>query len=200
MALRSGVGITQDLDEEKDKKKTVTRKVRGSDIKTTEIGDTEVGGFTSAAAGVGSGVVKTVEGVVSLGAELMDLGLTENAADEVESFFDTINIFEDTANARAAGKITQALVQIGLPAAAGSKLAIKLAGKALKAKKAGKNAAGAVVSSSNIKTAVNLVGFTPLGKVAKAVKGVRSLIKGGSKSKTPPTKGGSKSKTSKRVF
>jgi hypothetical protein len=66
-----------------------------------------------------------------------------------------------------------------------------------KAKKAGKKAAGAVVSSSNIKTAVNLVGFTPLGKFAKAVKGVRSLIKGGSKSKTPPTKGGSKSKTSK---
>ena len=138
MALRSGIGITEET--EKEKNKTVTRKVRGSDIKTTEIGDTEVGGVTSAVAGVGSGIVKTVEGVVSLGAELMDLGLTENAADEVESFFDTINIFEETANARASGKITQALIQIGVPAAAGSKLAIKLADKALKAKKAGKYA------------------------------------------------------------
>ena len=138
MALRSGIGITEET--EKQKNKTVTRKVRGSDIKTTEIGDTEVGGVTSAVAGVGSGIVKTVEGVVSLGAELMDLGLTENAADEVESFFDTINIFEDTANARAAGKITQALVQIGTPAAIGSKIALKLANKALQAKKTGKYA------------------------------------------------------------
>ena len=124
MALRSGIGITEETDKEKDKQETITRKVRGVDV-VTRVPDDEVGGFTSAAAGVGSGIVKTVEGVVSLGAELMDLGLTENAADEVESFFDTINIFEDTANARASGKITQALIQIGVPAAAGSKLAIK---------------------------------------------------------------------------
>ena len=69
-----------------------------------------------------------------------------------------------------------------------------------KAKQAGKKAVRAVVSGSNINTAINLgmaaVGFTPLGKVAKAVKGVRSLIKGGSKSKTSSIKGGSKSKTS----
>ena len=140
MALRSGVGIIQDLDEEKGKKKTVERTVRGSKIKTTEVGNTEVGGVTSAVAGVGSGLVKTVEGVVSLGAELVDLGAGTDVADDVESFFDTINIFEETANARAAGKITQALIQIGIPAAAGSKLAIKLADKALKAKKAGKYA------------------------------------------------------------
>ena len=69
MALRSGVGITEETDKEKNK--TVTRKVRGSDIKTTEIGDTEVGGVTSAVAGVGSGIVKTVEGVVSLELVLM---------------------------------------------------------------------------------------------------------------------------------
>ena len=40
----------------KKKKKTVERTVRGSKIKTTEIGDTEVGGVTSAVAGVGSGI------------------------------------------------------------------------------------------------------------------------------------------------
>ena len=140
MALRSGIGITEETDKEKNKQKTIERTVRGSKIKTTEIGDTEVGGVTSAVAGVGSGIVKTVEGVVSLGAELVDLGAGTDVADDVESFFDTINIFEETANARAAGKITQALIQIGVPAAAGSKLAIKLADKALKAKKAGKYA------------------------------------------------------------
>ena len=72
MALRSGIGITEETDKEKNKQKTIERTVRGSKIKTTEIGDTEVGGVTSAVAGVGSGLVKTVEGVVSLGAELMD--------------------------------------------------------------------------------------------------------------------------------
>ena len=149
MALRSGVGIIQDLDEEKGKKKTVERTVRGSKIKTTEVDKSEVGGVTSAVAGIGSGLVKTVEGVVSLGAELMDLGAGQmlnlpstkgsvvSVAEDVEEFFDTINVFEETAEARAAGKITQALVQIGVPAGAGSKLALKLANKAIKAKKAG---------------------------------------------------------------
>ena len=149
MALRSGVGIIQDLDEEKGKKKTVERTVRGSKIKTTEVDKSEVGGVTSAVAGIGSGLVKTVEGVVSLGAELMDLGAGQmlnlpstkgsvvSVAEDVEEFFDTINVFEETAEARAAGKITQALVQIGLPASAGSKIALKLANKAIKAKKAG---------------------------------------------------------------
>ena len=155
MALRSGIGIIQDLDEEKGKK-TVTRKVRGSDINTTTVGKTEVGGVTSALAGIPSGLVKTVEGVVSLGAELMDLGAgqmlnlpstkgsTVKAAQDVEEFFDKLNVFEETAEARAAGKLTQALVQIGVPGTAGAKgmtvLANQLAKKAIKAKKNGKYA------------------------------------------------------------
>jgi len=155
MALRSGVGIIQDLDEEKGKK-TVTRKVRGSDINTTTVGKTEVGGLTSALAGIPSGLVKTVEGVVSLGAELMDLGAgqmlnlpstkgsTVSAAQDVEEFFDKLNVFEETAEARATGKLTQALVQIGVPGTAGAKgmtvLANQLAKKAIKAKKNGKYA------------------------------------------------------------
>ncbi len=93
MALRSGIGITEETDKEKDKQETITRKVRGVDV-VTRVPDDEVGGLTSAAAGVGSGIVKTVEGVVSLGAELMDLGAGTDVADDVESFFDTINIFE----------------------------------------------------------------------------------------------------------
>ena len=52
MALRSGIGITEETDKEKDKQETITRKVRGVDV-ITRVPDDEVGGFTSAAAGVG---------------------------------------------------------------------------------------------------------------------------------------------------
>ena len=139
MALREGIGLIQDLDKEKGKKKTITRNVRGVESKTEY--DDEVGGFTAAAAGVGSGVIKTVEGVVSLGAELMDaFGVSESAAMEVEEFFDRLNPLEEIAEQRAIGKLTQALIQIGVPAAAGAKIATKLATKALKAKRTGKYA------------------------------------------------------------
>ncbi len=101
-------------------------------------GDNEISSLESALAGIASGIIKIPEGFVSLGAELLDFsGMTNNAAARVESAFDTINIFEETAEARASGKIIQALVQIGVPATAGAKIASKLATKALKAKKAG---------------------------------------------------------------
>ena len=74
MALKDGFGLIQETDKEKNKKKTITRNVRGVESKATY--DDEVSGLTAAAAGVGAGLIKTVEGVVSLGAELMDLGLT----------------------------------------------------------------------------------------------------------------------------
>ena len=51
MALRSGIGITEETDKEKNKKKTITRNVRGVESKTTY--DDEVSGLTAAAAGVG---------------------------------------------------------------------------------------------------------------------------------------------------
>ena len=59
--------------------------------------------FSSVAAGFASGLLKTVEGVVSLGAELIDLGADSNTAASVEQFFDDINIFEDTAQDRVSG-------------------------------------------------------------------------------------------------
>ena len=52
--------------------------------------------YTSVGAGLASGLIKTVEGVVSLGAELVDLGADSNTAASVEQFFDDVNIFEDT--------------------------------------------------------------------------------------------------------
>ena len=93
--------------------------------------------FSSVAAGFASGLLKTVEGVVSLGAELIDLGADTNKAAEVEQFFDDINIFEDTAQDRVAGKLVEVFTQIGIPGTAGFKAATKLADKAIKAKKSG---------------------------------------------------------------
>ena len=93
--------------------------------------------FASIGAGFASGLLKTVEGVVSLGAELIDLGADSNTAASVEQFFDDINIFEDTAQDRVAGKLVEVFTQIGIPGTAGFKLATKLADKAIAAKKAG---------------------------------------------------------------
>ena len=93
--------------------------------------------FASVGAGLASGLIKTVEGVVSLGAELIDYGADSNTAGDVEKFFDDINIFEDTAQDRVAGKLVEVFTQIGIPGSIGFKAATKLANKALKAKKAG---------------------------------------------------------------
>ena len=81
----------------------------------------EVSGATAFVAGLGSGAIKTVEGVVSLGAELLDLGATENSAAQVEAFFDKLNPLEEIAEQRAIGRLSEALVQIGIPGAAGAK-------------------------------------------------------------------------------
>jgi len=96
--------------------------------------------FASFGAGLASGLIKTVEGIVSLGAELVDLGADSNTAADVENFFDKVNIFEDTAQDRVIGKLTEVFTQIGIPGGAGFKAATKLADKAIKAKKAGKYA------------------------------------------------------------
>ena len=93
--------------------------------------------ITSTVAGIGSGLIKIPQGVVSLAAELIDLGLDTTTAAEVEKFFDTINPLEEIAAESAAGRITEALVSIGVPAAAGAKVATKIAEKAIKAKRTG---------------------------------------------------------------
>ena len=90
--------------------------------------------YTSIGAGLASGLLKTVEGVTSLGAELIDLGADSNTAGEVEKFFDSINIFEDAAQDRVIGRLVETFTQIGIPGTAGFKVATKLADKAIKAK------------------------------------------------------------------
>jgi hypothetical protein len=97
----------------------------------------EVSGATAFTAGLASGVIKVGEGVVSLGAELIDLGVDTNTAASVEQFFDDLNPFEEIAEERAVGRLTEAFVQIAIPGGAGAKAAT-MAAKALKAKRAGK--------------------------------------------------------------
>lgn len=98
----------------------------------------EVSSINAGLAGIASGLIKIPQGVVSLGAELMDYGLGTDTARDVENFFDKINPFEEVAQEKAAGKILEAIVSVGMPAGAGAKIATKLATKALNAKKAGR--------------------------------------------------------------
>ena len=54
----------------------------------------QVGSFTSAAAGIASGIFKVPQGIASLAAELIDLGFDTNAAASVEELFHKVNVFE----------------------------------------------------------------------------------------------------------
>ena len=121
----------------------------------------ETNALVSAAAGIVSGVIKVPEGVISLAAELIDYGFDTDMAVKVEKAFDTINIFEDVADDRAIGKLTQAIVQAAVPGTIGFKAAAKLADKAIKAKKAGNYAN---LSSPNVSKALGKV--TDLNKSA----------------------------------
>ncbi len=93
--------------------------------------------YTAGAAGIASGILKVPEGIFSLAAELIDLGLDTDTAGKVEQFFDTINPFDELAQQHGAGRLTEALVSIGVPSTAGFKLGSRLAKKALDARKAG---------------------------------------------------------------
>jgi len=121
-----------------------------------EVGS-ETNAIIAALSGVASGVIKIPEGVISLGAELIDLGLDTNTAADVEKFFDKLNPFEEIARERAIGRLTQAITQVAIPGGYGFKLATKLADKALKAKKVGNyaNLASPNVSKA-LGTAVDL--------------------------------------------
>ena len=104
--------------------------------------DNDVGFFESALAGVATGLWNIPKGFVSLGAEIFDLIGDTDKAKEVEEWFDEVNPFDDEAQARTAGKVFQALAQIGpvaigggaLGIRAGKKLADKLAKRAVSAK------------------------------------------------------------------
>ena len=103
--------------------------------------------ITSALAGVATGLINIPKAGFSLGAELIDLGLGTETAASVEKFFDDLNPFDDEAEARLSGKLTQAIAQIAplgiygfaKGAQMGSKVARDLAEKAVVARRTGKS-------------------------------------------------------------
>ena len=99
--------------------------------------DSKTSWYSALGAGLISGLIKVPEGIVSLGAELIDLGADTNTVASVERFFDDINPFEEIAEERTIGKLAEVFTQIGIPGTAGFKAGTKLAQRALDAKKAG---------------------------------------------------------------
>ena len=164
-------------------KAEVIKNKEPSDLETEKKKDTNM--FKAGAAGIASGIIKVQEGIVSLGAELVDLGLgTDNAAD-VEEFFDKINVFEDTAQSRTAGKLTELFTQIGIPGGIGFKLGTRMANKALAAKRAGKYANLPMQTSEALKKLGPIgVAYTvydiakdPKGALEQAKKDVKNVKK-----------------------
>ena len=124
----------------------------------------------AALSGIASGLIKIPEGFVSLGAELIDLGFDTKTAAEVEEFFDKINPFEEKAEQKAIGKLTESLVQIGTVGAAGFKIAANIATKALKAKKANRLVS---LKNKNISKAANKAdGLNKAARTKRFVAGV----------------------------
>ena len=85
-------------------------------------------------AGIGSGFFKIPEGIVSLGATLIELGAGTDTASEVEEFFASINPFDEYAQQTTAGRISELLVNLAVPAGLAAKTAGKLADVALAGK------------------------------------------------------------------
>lgn len=104
----------------------------------TQKEDKEVGLTKSILSGLGSGVFKIFEGAATLGATLLDLGVDRNRAEAVEEYFNNLNPFDEAAEATAAGKITELIVNIGIPGGLAFKVGSGLTKATLQAKKAGK--------------------------------------------------------------
>jgi len=96
-----------------------------------------IGVTQSMLAGIGSGIFKIFEGGATLGATLLDLGVDKDRAEAVEAFFDDINPFDEMAEATAAGKITELIVNLGFPGGYAFKIGSGLTKATLRAKEAG---------------------------------------------------------------
>ena len=75
----------------------------------------KVGTFESVLSGIGSGLIAIPKGLFSLGATLMDLGANTGKAAAVEQWFDDLTNLDEKAEATTAGKLTEILVNIGVP-------------------------------------------------------------------------------------
>jgi hypothetical protein len=98
----------------------------------------KVGTFESMLSGVASGLIAIPKGLFSLGASLLDLGVNSGKAAAVEQWFDDLTEFDEKAEATAAGKITELLVNIGVPGGLAFKTASGMSKAAMLAAKNGK--------------------------------------------------------------
>jgi len=98
----------------------------------------KVGTFESVLAGIGSGLIGIPKGLFSLGATLMDLGANTGKAAEVEKWFDDLTSWDEKAEATTAGKLTEILVNIGVPGGVAFRQGTKMANAAMQASKSGK--------------------------------------------------------------
>ena len=112
--------------------------------------DNETNLAVSIAAGIGSGLIKIPVGLASVAAEVYDAArgedvpISDSAVANLEKFIDdsvvgdVLSGLEDRARDTAAGRITEALVQVGIPAARGAKIAGQIATKTIDAIQKGK--------------------------------------------------------------
>ena len=129
----------------------------------------QVGTIESVLSGIVSGAIAIPKGLFSLGATLMDLGANTNKAAQVEQFFDDLTTFDEKAEATASGKITELLVNIGIPGGYGFKLGSKLAEKAINA---GRTGTLLKANSPKLAAAVkNMKGTGPTKLLAGAITG-----------------------------
>ena len=91
----------------------------------------------SMAAAIPSGILKIGEGVATFGAALLDLGIDKDRVEAVEEYFDRINPFDEVAASTGIGKITELIVNIGVPGGLAFKAASGLGRATIAAQKAG---------------------------------------------------------------
>ena len=105
--------------------------------------ESQVGLMSSIGAGIATGLIKIPEGAASLYANIYDLTNDTDTALEVEKWFDE-NVYkklgniEEKAEATTAGKITSALVNIGVPGGIAFRYGTKAANWAIKSANKGK--------------------------------------------------------------
>jgi len=129
----------------------------------------KVGTLESILSGFASGLIAIPKGFFSLGATLMDLGVDSGRAAKVEQFFDDLTEFDEKAEATAAGRITEALTNIGIPGGVGFKVASRMAGDAMKAAKNGKYVK---LSNPNLKKGMDqAIELNTRGKTNKFIAG-----------------------------
>ena len=90
--------------------------------------DSEVSWYKALGAGLLSGAIKVPRRYCITWSRINRfLGADSDIAGDVEEFFDKINPFEEVAEERLIGKLTESIVQIGVPGGIGFKVANKAA-------------------------------------------------------------------------